>query len=252
MQAALGFEKHGAVILDKLDRARLEYDPRSDIGNNLFLYGQFEETEIRFFADLLQRIDTPVVLDIGANIGLHSIKWASSCPSLRAYAFEPSRQTFSMVRNNVDRTGTSARIEVIPQAVSNHVGVGKFFHCEDDAYSSLTDTRRKRVIDSYQVDVTTLDAFVFGRRLPKVDFVKIDVEGFEQQVLLGGARTLRELRPHLFVEIYAGTNSNPDPEGTVEFVRSADYEAFVFKDGIPQPFVQHSDKFYNYYFRPKA
>lgn len=252
MQAMLGFEKRGAVVLDKLDQARLEYDPRSVIGNKLFIFGQFEEKEIQFFSHLLRQFDSPVVLDIGANIGLHSIRWATSCPSLRAYAFEPSRQTFSMVRNNVDRTGHSARIEVIPQAVSDQVGVGQFFHCEDDAYSSLRDTRRKRIVDSYQVDITTIDAFVFGRGLAKVDLVKIDVEGFEREVLLGGVRTLRELRPHLFVEIFAGANSNPDPEGTVEFVQSLGYDAFVFKDGVRWPFVRHSDKFFNYYFRPKT
>jgi FkbM family methyltransferase len=252
MQAMLGFEKRGALVLDKLDQAGLEYDPRSVIGNKLFICGRFEEEEIQFFSDLLKQLGAPVILDIGANIGLHAIKWATACPSLRAYAFEPSRQTLSLVRKNVDRTGHSARIEVIPLAVSDRVGVGEFFHCEDDAYSSLRDTRRKRVIDSYQVDITTIDAFVFGRGLSKVDLVKIDVEGFEREVLMGGVRTLREFRPHLFVEIFAGANSNPDPEGTVEFVQSLGYDVYVFKDGRPQPFVRHSDIFFNYYFRPRA
>jgi len=252
LQALLGFERRGTVVLDKLDQARLEYDPHSVIGNQLFIFGQFEEKEIRFFADLLRQFSAPVVLDIGANIGLHAITWATSCPSLRAYAFEPSRQTLAMTRNNVARAGHSARIEVIPQAVSDQVGVGEFFHCEDDAYSSLRDTLRKRVVDSYQVDITTIDAFVSGRRLSKVDLVKIDVEGFEREVLTGGLRTLREFHPHLFVEIFAGANSNPDPEGTVELVQSVGYDAYVFKDGGPQPFVRHSDDFYNYYFRPKA
>lgn len=252
MQTMLGFEKRGAVVLDKLDQAGLEYNPRSVIGNKLFVYGQFEEKEIQFFSDLLLQSDAPVVLDIGANIGLHAIRWAGSCPSLRAYAFEPSRQTLSMIRNNVDRTGHSARIEVIPQAVSDQVGSGEFFHCEDDAYSSLRDTRRKRVVDSYQVDITTIDAFVFARGLSRVDLVKIDVEGFEGEVLMGGVRTLRQFRPHLFVEIFAGAHSNPDPQGTVEFVQSVGYDAYVFKDGRPQPFIRHSDEFFNYYFRPKA
>jgi FkbM family methyltransferase len=252
MQAILGFEKRGDVVLDKLGDVRLEYDPHSVIGNKLFVSGQFEEYEIRFFSDLLKQFGAPVVLDVGANIGLHSIRWATSCPSLRAYAFEPSRETLQMVRNNVKRSGHSARIEVIPQAVSDRVGVGEFFHCEDDAYSSLRDTRRKRVVDSYQVDITTIDSFIFGRGLSKVDLVKIDVEGFEREVLMGGVRTLSEFRPHLFVEIFAGANSNPDPEGTVDFVQSLGYDAYVFKDGVPWPFVRHSDAFFNYYFRSKA
>ncbi len=250
--SVLGFKKRGKAIFDKLTDVGLEYDPLSVIGKKLFESGQFEEDEIRFFAKLLGNREAPVVLDIGANIGLHSIRWAAACPTLRSYAFEPSRETLTMLRNNVVQSGHAPRIEVIPMAVADRQGAGNFFHCVDDAYSSLRDTHRKQVETSYQVDITTIDSFVSGRRLSKIDLVKIDVEGLELEVLNGAIETLRRLRPHLFVEIFAGTHSNPDPEGTINRVRLLGYEPYIFQNGAPKPFVRHSDEFYNYYFCPKA
>lgn len=250
LQLLLGFKKTNRGVIDKLGSISLEYDPHSVIGNMLFVSGAFEESEFLFFKEILTRISQPVVFDVGANIGVHAIGWARACPRARIYAFEPSKATFELLRENVDRNNVGESVELIPGAISNHIGVGEFFSCEDDAYSSLRDTDRKRVLESFPVTITTIDAFVDSRNLSKIDLIKIDVEGFEREALEGGQRTLRKLRPHLFVEIFGGKSSNPDPAGTVEFVRSLGYEAFVLRNGIPEAYVQHSDALFNYYFRP--
>ena len=52
-----------------------------------------------------------------------------------------------------------------------------------------------------EVQVTTLDEFVAERGIERLDFMKIDVEGFEERVLRGGERVLRELRPHILFEL---------------------------------------------------
>jgi len=67
-------------------------------------------------------------------------------------------------------------------------------------------------------------------------------------VIAGGRRTLQALRPDLFVEIYGGAGSNPDPERTVAAVCALGYRAFVLVDGEPVPYVRHSDDRYNYFF----
>ena len=250
LQLLLGFTKTNRGVIDKLGSVSLEYDPHSVIGNMLFVSGAFEESEFRFFKEILMRISQPVVFDVGANIGVHAIGWARACPRARIYAFEPSKATFELLRENVGRNNVGGSVEMIPDAVSNYVGVGEFFRCEDDAYSSLRDTNRKRVIESFPVTVTTIDAFMDGRNLSKIDLIKIDVEGFEREALEGGQQTLRNFRPHLFVEIFGGKNSNPDPAGTVEFVQSLGYEALVLRNGVPEAYVRHSDALFNYYFRP--
>ena len=250
VQLMLGFAKGDTGVLDRLGNVTLEYDPRSVIGRQLFVSGAFEDREIRFFQKLLSTIDQPVVLDVGANLGVHALSWAKSHAGSRIFAFEPSRQTLAFLRRNVEQNGLSGQVEVIEQALSDTCGIAEFFHCEDDAYSSLRDTRRKRVVDKYRVKLNTIDQFVQSKELARVDLIKIDVEGLEREVLVGGERVLKDLRPHLFVEIYGGTDSNPDPGGTIEFVRSRGFDAFVLNNGVPEPYIAHSDAFFNYYFRP--
>ena len=252
MPSLLGFQKVGSGVVDGLGDLRLAYDPRSDIGQTLFVSGTFEEFEIRFFEQILSGIERPTVFDIGANLGLHCLRWARSSIGASIYAFEPSPRTLRTLRRNIQMNRLEQRVEVIPVALSDHSGTSAFFHCEDDAYSSLRDTHRRRVVESIEVEVTTVDTFVKARGLPSLNLMKIDVEGLEREVLQGSSRTLELLRPHLFVEVFGGTHSNPDPEGTIEFVRTFGYEAFVLKNGVPEKYVRHSDQFYNYYFLPKS
>ena len=247
---ALGFRWNGGTLIDRALPVPLEYDPGSEIGASLFATGAFEEADIRFVERLIRPSSTPTILDVGANIGLHSIRWIDAFPDGECFAFEPSRATAEILRRNVALNGLDERVEVIEQALADTAGERTFFSASDDAYSSLRDTRRKTITETYPVDVTTVDAFVEARSLTKVDLIKIDVEGLEGQVLQGAEHTLEALRPNLFVEIYGGEASNPDPEGTISFVTGRGYRAFVLEDGVATPFTSHSDRRYNYYFEP--
>jgi FkbM family methyltransferase len=55
--------------------------------------------------------------------------------------------------------------------------------------------------EPFDVTLTTLDALVSDLKIDDLAFVKIDVDGYEPQVLRGGARTMRELRPYIFIEL---------------------------------------------------
>ena len=252
-QLALGFTARGTTVVDLIKGLQIEYEYGSDIGSKLFRNRRFETREIEFFQELLQRHrGTPVVLDVGANIGLHSMSWAATRADVQVFAFEPSPATAITLERNVARNGLGDRIEIVRAAVSDHEGTAVLLECDDNAYSSLKDTGRKNVIGSVEVPTLTLDQFVERRQIPELALIKVDVEGLETEVLSGAERTLRTLRPDLFVEIYGGTKSNPDPSATVELVRSFGYEALVLIDGHPTPYKRHDDANYNYYFRRQA
>jgi hypothetical protein len=78
--------------------------------------------------------------------------------------------------------------------------------------------------------------------------VKIDVEGFETQVIEGGLAMLIAMKPDLFVEIYQGRNSNPDPTRTIDLLLGIGYRAWIVADGRLRPYGRHEDNYYNYYF----
>jgi len=248
VQSLLGFEKKDTTVIDFLNEIELEYDYLSDIGHQIYFEGTFEDDEIDFFQKILIKDPEPIILDVGANIGVHTIKWLKQNPKAVAFAFEPSPITRGMLERNITRNHLAKRTTIIPQAVSDREGIADFFECDDNAFSSLKDTQRKQAIRSISVSVTTIDQFVKTNHITKISLLKIDVEGFETEVIIGALETLKHLKPDLFVEIYGGSNSNPDPEATIALICKQGYQSFILINGNIIPYEKHSDSHYNYYF----
>jgi FkbM family methyltransferase len=243
----LGLETRGIAEVGGVE---IEYDTSSVVGRKLLLDGGFEEPEIRFFLERLRTRSRPTVVDVGANIGVHTLRWAAGCPGAHVFSFEPSPPTREALQRNLERNRLGDRVTVVPLALSRQPGTARLLHCRDGAFSSLREQGRQPVAGTFEVEVTTLDAFVADRGLSELALVKIDVEGLELEVVEGGAHTLSTLRPELFVEIFGGSRPGADPERTVEAIRALGYRAFVLVDGVPTPYVRHADALYNYYFTP--
>jgi FkbM family methyltransferase len=173
--------------------------PANDIyiGRSLDLYGEYSEGEAALFRRLVQ--PGQVVLDIGANIGVFTIPLAHQVGSSgKVLAFEPQRILYyclcaNVVLNNLvsvvchqavvgEVAGTLAIPELDYQAEYNFGGIELTDDCSTCLHYSVPILR---------VDDLGLDA---------CHFMKIDVEGMEQQVLGGAADTIRRFRPLLYVE----------------------------------------------------
>ncbi len=244
----LAFDVNNNNIRDYCLPIAIEYEKNSVIGSLLFYSGTFEEQQVQFIARILKKHDHPIVLDIGANIGWHSIWWALSSPRSSIYAFEPSMTTAKLLIKNIAHNNVASQVTHVASAVADRVGIAEFNECEDSAYSSLRDTQRKRVISTITVPVTTIDRFVEQAKLPEVSLLKIDVEGLETEVVRGARSTLESFEPNVLMEIFGGVASNPDPESTIKFMQALGYKAYVWKHGAVVPFEKHSDEHFNYFF----
>ena len=120
-----------------------------------------------------------VIVDVGANIGAMSKIFARRAKVV--HAFEPSPRALEYLKMNADKN-----VIVHPVALSDHDGVGLFEERESLDRSSFSD-------DGIEVPVRTLDSFGL-----KPDLIKIDVEGFEPEVLRGARETLRHSPTLLF------------------------------------------------------
>jgi len=249
-----GYKVEGYNITHRLPHLNdFKFDFNTVIGKCLFYTGSFELSEIQYFSGVLRKLDEhPVVLDIGANIGVHCISWAKAHENAIVYAFEPSESSMAMLRSNIDSNLLKSRVIPIQKAVSNASGEADFYICSDNAFSGLKDTKRVEVLETQVVPVTTIDSFIEKNTIEKVTFIKIDVEGFETEVVGGGRKTLERFRPDLFIEIYGGTDANPSPEKTIMLLQDMGYSAYVFSDGVMYPYKAHSDSLYNYYFTMNA
>ena len=148
------------------------------VTQNIYV-GLAEFREMAFLLHVLRPND--LFVDVGANIGAYTILAASVGCSV--IAIEPIEETFRWLRRNVDVNGLSGRVEL------HLCGVGA---CQSKLRFTASQDTINHVCTSGEsgdeVEVTTLDALLAGR-LPSI--MKIDVEGFEFQVLQGARVTLR-------------------------------------------------------------
>jgi FkbM family methyltransferase len=171
--------------------------PWNKIGGMIIAVGLYEAREELFLASYTRPGD--VLLDVGANIGWHTVTAAGR--GARVYAFEPSTKTRLALEQNVALLGRTS-VEIIPAALGAENGHMQFTvgldvqnHLIDSEYCGTSEP----------VDVLTLDELTYGAtpRIPgTIAFIKIDAEGFDGKVLLGGEETLRRDKPVLIVETW--------------------------------------------------
>ena len=158
----------------------------------------WESETIPVFYRLAQSAE--IVLDIGANTGFYTLLACTANPRARVIAFEPVPRVYEKLLEHISLNHFEDRCEVYQTAVSNFVGTAKMHIPPEDLPTSASlNPKGFRGFDGIlqQVPVTTIDAVV-GERT--VDLVKIDVEGFEPQVLEGMQMTLQRCRSALFIE----------------------------------------------------
>lgn len=206
------------------------YASKSDdlIGRVMFWRGveYWEHDSVRLFCRLAKSART--VVDVGANTGVYSLLACAVNPDANVLAFEPVPRVYERLCQNVELNSFGSRCRIANSAVSDHVGAAKFHVPHNDLpCSSSLDTDGFRNMEGTLIDVpvTTLDAAC--KDVGLIDLVKIDVEGFEDKVLMGMPKILEESKPALIIEC--------NPDGPIQAVQAiledCGYEFFQPRDG---------------------
>jgi FkbM family methyltransferase len=141
------------------------------------------------------------LLDIGAHYGLMSITACLREPSCRAIAVEPSRRAVSLLRRNLRLNRVDRRVTVLPIATGDRDGSLAMLSTGPAGTDHFVVSIEDRS-DATDVRVSRIDTVCAANRFVPTH-VKIDVEGFEQQVLTGGGETFgRADGPILFLELH--------------------------------------------------
>lgn len=141
------------------------------------------------FAEALHPGMTTV--DVGANFGLYSLIAASQLKGEgRVYAFEPNPRIFPLLKANIESNDYTDIVHPEKKAISNECGsveltVPKSFSGAGKISSSRRPRERDRNFYQFQVRTTTLDKFFKKQGWPKVDIIKMDIEGHEKYALEG-------------------------------------------------------------------
>ncbi len=142
------------------------------------------------------------VLDIGANFGVFTKLFSQLVgPSGTVIAFEPVPQTFRTLAAGIERFHLP-NVQVVNKAVSDQVGtvlieVPQYKENKGENLYEAHIVREPNSQNAFPVNTATIDSL----QLSRVDFIKIDVEGHELEVLRGGRETLEKYHPKLMVEV---------------------------------------------------
>ncbi len=180
-------------------------------GIDIFLTGcKTHHSEIRLAKFMLQQIKTgDTVVDVGAHFGFFTLLAAACCDVKgRVFAFEPGRQTFEILSKN---TAPFPQIQIEPQAVGATNGTLDFWEFPT-LYSEYNTTNRDAVPahiqgNMRQMSVVTLDTYC-GEHQIMPDFIKMDVEGAELEVIKGMEALLTGHHPPVIAMEYLGKDSH--------------------------------------------
>jgi FkbM family methyltransferase len=201
-------------------------DLREPIAFHLLINGSYEpETQ-----DLLLRVLPAggVLIDVGANIGTFTIPAAKHVRSSGCViAIEASREVFNVLQKNID-TNRVKNVQLVCAAASATAGDVEFYPAPADHFGMGSRAPQFNAAPM-TIPSVTLDSLVQSFSLSSVDLIKIDVEGFEVDVLKGATGLLNGKNPPLIIFEFcdwAETRSGEDPGAAQRFLLECGFQVW--------------------------
>lgn len=162
--------------------------PNEGASRLTYYFGVSEPELFRVYNEFLKPGMT--VVDAGANIGLHSLFFSKRVGEAgKIYAFEPSAKSFSRLMAHI-RDNQLKNIEGFRLALGAKQGTAVVVDNEEDTSRTFLRSDLSDMGETSTVTVETLDLFAQFMGLEKIDFLKVDVEGFESEILAGALQLL--------------------------------------------------------------
>lgn len=167
------------------------------IGKKIARVGLYEKESLEYLNALLARLDAPVVLDIGANIGNHSLAFATQAAAV--HAFEPLPEVVAVLEHNVRQNGLK-NIHIHRYALSDENSEAVLYQNRSGNVGGSSFDRSAGDVEAVRVAKQIGDEVVRELGIDRIDLLKIDVEAHEVYVLKGLMNTLQKQRPFIMME----------------------------------------------------
>lgn len=179
-----------------------------------------------------------VAIDVGAALGPYS--WILNRKANKVFAFEPGEEHGQYMQANVGRT----RITLVRAAVGDVEKTVEMYTPGADTHAFHTATLslsnpvvKASGVSTHQVNQITLDGYLDGKldAGARIDLIKVDVEGYENEVFVGARAHIERHFPLVICEIEA--RHNPDYRKSFSFFRELGYAVYVYESGAYRPFA---------------
>lgn len=124
--------------------------------------------------------DARVIVDIGANMGCFSVFAAERCPAATVLSYEPEAGNYDILNKNITVNHFQDRVRAHQCAVAGEGGLRELIVGESPLNSLVIDSQSQR---RQRVDCITLSDIITGHNLPQIDFLKINCEGAEYEII---------------------------------------------------------------------
>jgi len=160
---------------------------------SIILYDQYNMQE--------SSIKNKIVVDAGANVGIFSI-YAAVLGAKKVYAFEPVKETYDILVENIKRNGLENQILPINKGLGNknEIKIISYRYCGDGGAN--ISAKKNKELKNQSAVLIPLDDFVKENNIERIDFIKMDTEGYEENVLLGAKETIKRWKPILSFSAY--------------------------------------------------
>ena len=163
-------------------------------------YFLFKDAGFENFLNLLQPHFT--ILDIGANIGMTALEFANKASTGKVVCFEPSPSNFERLKENIS-------LNDFKNIITSKTGIGtvpgqfKLYNVVDNnpGMKRILEEAESANFESETIVVDTLESQLEKLNIHQIDAIKIDVEGFELEVLKSAITILENFKPVLFIEL---------------------------------------------------
>jgi FkbM family methyltransferase len=217
-----------------------ELDLREGIDFSIWLLGSFEPGTVRCYQRIVKNGD--VVLDIGANIGAHTLFLARAVgPTGKVYAFEPTDYAYAkLLKNRSLNPDLSRRIHCLQAMLVDQEAAGDQ---PPPLYSSwplkeaagLHELHQGRLMTTTNAEARTLDSVALSLNLDCVDFIKLDIDGFECGMLRGAVEVLARWHPIIVMELapYALEEQGASLRELIALLTKYGYALFELSSAVP-------------------
>jgi len=185
---------------------KFEVDISEGIDLSLFLFGNFQKHVTK--SRLLTIPADATIIDVGANFGVMSLQFAQLAPQGKVFAFEPTHYALSKLQRNLElNPELASRITVINSFVSAssvqnaNIKAYSSWKVDGERASDMHPEHQGAAKSAEGVGSVSINDFCKNEQLTRLDFIKIDTDGHEYEVLQGAAEALARFRPQIIFEI---------------------------------------------------
>lgn len=153
-----------------------------------------------------------VIIDAGANIGNHSVYYARICKAARVFSFEPQEEIYNILKTNIELNGINDIVTPYKYALGEHNTRASVDFRDDHKITSRVaqtnhgGTYLKEAEDG-NFEMRTLDE-LFLNSLDKLDYIKMDIQGFEEKAVKGGRELIKKFKPIIQLECMTNEEYN--------------------------------------------